>query len=44
MSYSEQIRNRYAKALMGNYGLPPVAIREGEAAPSPTSTATPTST
>jgi acetylornithine/N-succinyldiaminopimelate aminotransferase len=30
MSYSQQIRDRYAKALMGNYGLPPVAIREGE--------------
>jgi acetylornithine aminotransferase len=30
MSYSEQIRARYAAALMGNYGLPPVAIREGE--------------
>ncbi|SDD14979.1 acetylornithine transaminase [Glycomyces harbinensis] len=30
MSYSEEIKARYAKALMGNYGLPPVAIREGE--------------
>ncbi|MFB9659667.1 acetylornithine transaminase [Glycomyces mayteni] len=29
MSYLEQIKARYAKALMGNYGLPPVAIREG---------------
>ncbi|GAA2286221.1 acetylornithine transaminase [Glycomyces scopariae] len=29
MTYSEQIKARYAKALMGNYGLPPVAIREG---------------
>lgn len=30
MTYSEQIKARYVAALMGNYGLPPVAIREGE--------------
>jgi acetylornithine aminotransferase len=30
MTYSEQIKARYAAALMGNYGLPPVVIREGE--------------
>jgi acetylornithine aminotransferase len=30
MTYSEQIKARYSAALMGNYGLPPVAIREGE--------------
>jgi acetylornithine/N-succinyldiaminopimelate aminotransferase len=30
MTYSAQIKARYAAALMGNYGLPPVAIREGE--------------
>ncbi|WP_205323822.1 acetylornithine transaminase [Glycomyces sp. YM15] len=30
MTYTEQIKARYAAALMGNYGLPPVAIREGE--------------
>ncbi|THV28487.1 acetylornithine transaminase [Glycomyces paridis] len=29
MTYSEQIKARYEAALMGNYGLPPVAIREG---------------
>ncbi|WP_030159273.1 acetylornithine transaminase [Glycomyces sp. NRRL B-16210] len=30
MTYSEQIKARYAASLMGNYGLPPVALREGE--------------
>jgi acetylornithine/N-succinyldiaminopimelate aminotransferase len=30
MTYSEQIKARYSKALMGNYGLPPVALREGD--------------
>ncbi|MDN3238347.1 acetylornithine transaminase [Glycomyces tritici] len=30
MTYSEQIKARYTAALMGNYGLPPVALREGE--------------
>lgn len=30
MTYSEQIKTRYEAALMGNYGLPPVALREGE--------------
>ncbi|MEU6859829.1 acetylornithine transaminase [Glycomyces sp. NPDC046736] len=30
MTYSEQIKARYERSLMGNYGLPPVALREGE--------------
>lgn len=30
MTYSEQIKARYAASLMGNYGLPPVALSEGE--------------
>jgi acetylornithine aminotransferase len=29
VTYSEQIKARYAEALMGNYGQPPVALREG---------------
>lgn len=30
MTYSSQIKARYERSLMGNYGLPPVALREGE--------------
>jgi acetylornithine/N-succinyldiaminopimelate aminotransferase len=30
MTYSDELKSRFSAALMGNYGLPPVAIREGE--------------
>ncbi|GAB3236244.1 acetylornithine transaminase [Glycomyces halotolerans] len=30
MSYSDELKGRFKAAVMGNYGLPPVAIREGE--------------
>lgn len=30
MTYSDELKRRFQNALMGNYGLPPVAISEGE--------------
>ncbi|THV41746.1 acetylornithine transaminase [Glycomyces buryatensis] len=30
MTYSDEIKQRFSASLMGNYGLPPVALREGE--------------
>ena len=30
MTYSDELKRRFERALMGNYGLPPVAISEGE--------------
>ncbi|WP_100444153.1 acetylornithine transaminase [Glycomyces xiaoerkulensis] len=30
MTYSDELKRRFQAAIMGNYGLPPVAIREGE--------------
>ncbi|HEU5128979.1 MAG TPA: acetylornithine transaminase [Glycomyces sp.] len=30
MSYSDELKGRFKAALMGNYGLPPVAISHGE--------------
>jgi acetylornithine aminotransferase len=30
MTYSDEIKTRFSTFLMGNYGLPPVVLREGE--------------
>ncbi|GAB4006204.1 hypothetical protein GCM10029992_56220 [Glycomyces albus] len=30
MTYSDELKRRFQSALMGNYGLPPVAISEGQ--------------